>query len=304
MTEITAKLVNELRQRTGAGMMDCKKALVETAGDMENAADKLRLMGLAKAAKKAERTANEGLIRIHKLDDRRGAMLVLNCETDFVSRGEQFTELANGLAHFFATAELPAQCIGAPAAAEHIETVKGMNYKDGATVGDAIAALVGVIGENIQLSQVVVERSTEPYDFLQDYMHGNRVGVLVCLSVGKPETLHNERFLEAAKDLAMQVAAGVPQVALSVDRDGVDPAAVEHEKAILIEQAKAEGKSQEIAEKMVMGRLGKFFAEVVLLEQPFVKDDKITVKAMLEEVGTELGDTLHVARFHRFQLGQ
>jgi elongation factor Ts len=303
MAEITAKHVNELRQRTGAGMMDCKKALVETEGDMEAASDKLRLMGLAKAAKKAERTANEGLIRIHKLDDRRGAMLVLNCETDFVARNEQFIELANGLAQHFATAELPPQCFGAAASKEHLEMIKSMSYKDGASVGDAIASLVGVIGENIQLNQVVVERSTEPGDLLQEYMHGNRVGVLVCLSVGKPETLGSARFREVAKDVAMQVAAGVPQVPLGVDRDGVPPEMIEHEKALLIEQAKAEGKPQEIAEKMVMGRLGKFFAEVCLLEQPFIKDDKITVKEMLEQAGKELGDTIHVARFHRFQLG-
>jgi elongation factor Ts len=303
MAEITAKIVNELRQRTGVGMMDCKKALVETDGDAEAAIDLLRKSGLAKAAKRAGREANEGLIRIFKADDRHGAMLVLNCETDFVSRSEQFQALCDGLVRHFATVELPEECIGAPAAETHLETIRNMHYKDGRSVGDAIAALVGIIGENMQLSHVVVERSAEPGDYIMDYLHGNRVGVLTCLTVGKPATLHNPRFLEVARDVAMQVAAGVPVVARAVDRDGVDPADVEHEKNILIEQAKAEGKPLEIAEKMVTGRLSKFFAEVCLLEQPFIKDEKLTVKAMLEEAGKEVDDTIHVVRFHRFQLG-
>jgi elongation factor Ts len=230
-------------------------------------------------------------------------MLVLNCETDFVARNDKFQALANGLVKYFATVELPAQCIGAPAQPEHISTLLGMHYEDSLTVGEAISGMIAIIGENVQLGQVVVERSTEPNDFLQEYMHGNRVGVLVCLTCGKPETHHNPRFVEAAKDVAMQVAAGMPVVARAVDRDGVDPADVEHEKNILIDQAKAEGKPLEIAEKMVAGRLGKFFAEVCLLEQPFIKDEKLTVKAMLEEVAKEIGDTIHVGKFHRFQLG-
>lgn len=303
MAEITAKLVNELRQRTGVGMMDCKKALVETDGDMDAAVDLLRKSGQAKAAKKAGREANEGLIRIHKVDDRHAAMMVLHSETDFVARNEQFQALANGLVQHFATADLPPQCIGAAAPPEHNETLLAMPYKDGHTVKQAIDALIAIIGENMQLGQVVVERSNELHDYVQDYMHGNRVGVLVCLTVSKPETLSSPRFIEAAKDVAMQVAAAMPVVPRSVDRDGVDPADVEHEKNILIEQAKAEGKPQEIAEKMVAGRLSKFFAEVCLLEQPYIRDEKQTVKAMLEEVSKELGDTVHIARFHRFQLG-
>jgi elongation factor Ts len=303
MAEVTASLVNELRQRTAVGIMDCKKALVECGGDMEAAIDLLRKSGLAKAAKKAGREANEGLIRIHKANARHGAMLVLNCETDFVARNDKFQELANGLVQYFAGVELPPQCIGAAAPPEHISMLLGMHYADSQTVGEVIAGLIAVTGENMQLGQVVVERSAEPGDYLQEYMHGNRVGVLVCLTSGKPETHHNPRFIEAAKDVAMQVAAAMPVAPRAVDRDGVDPADVEHEKNILIDQAKAEGKPQEIAEKMVAGRLSKFFAEVCLLEQPFIKDEKLTVKAMLEGVAQEIGDTIHVARFHRFQLG-
>src|SRR5205814_1800640 len=134
------------------------------------------------------------------------------------------------------------------------------------------------VGENIQLGGVAIERSEDPCDYLADYLHGRRVGVLVCLSTGKPETQGNAKFLEAAKDVAMQVAAGVPTVPVAVDRNSIDPALVEKERVFLIEQAKEQGKSQEIAEKMVEGRLGKFFEEVCLLEQPFIKDDKAKVK--------------------------
>ena len=127
--EIDAKVVNELRQRTGVGMMDCKKALIETGGDMEAAIDRLRTEGLAKAAKKAGRAPNEGLIRIHKVDERHGAMLILNCETDFVARNEQFQALANGLVEFFATAPLPSQCFGGMPPIEHYELINAMPFK-------------------------------------------------------------------------------------------------------------------------------------------------------------------------------
>jgi elongation factor Ts len=302
--EISAKTVMELRQRTGVGMMDCKKALLECNGDMEAAVDWLRAHGLAKAAKKADRAAKDGLIRIHKTGDRAGAMMILNCETDFVSRSDDFQQLANDLVAFFASAELPKECFGAPAPAEHLGKIVDMSYKEGRTIKDFIGDAVGKIGENIQLGQLVVERSGDAGDFLQDYIHGNRVGVLVCLTAGKAETLSSEKFHEVAKDIAMQAAAGVPAVAVAVDRSSVPVEQVEHERNVLLEQAKAEGKKPEIAEKMVEGRLNKFYEEVCLLEQPFIKDDKVKVKDMLAAAGQELGDSLSVARFHRFQLGE
>jgi elongation factor Ts len=294
----------ELRQRTGAGMMDCKHALQEAAGDMEKAADVLRTKGLAKAVKKAGREAKNGLIRIHMADDSHGAMLVLHCETDFVARTDQFQELANGLVVYFATAPLPAQCLGGVPAAEHYENIKAMPFKDGRSVGDSIVDAVAKIGENIFLGQLVVERSEDAGDFLQDYIHGNRFGVLVCLTTGKKETHATARFREVAKDLAMQVATGIPAVAVAVDRSGVPAEQVAHERQVLLEQAQAEGKKPEIAEKMVEGRLSKFYEEVCLLEQPYMKDDKIKVKEMLAAAESELGDKITVARFHRFQLGE
>jgi len=303
MAEITAKMVMDLRKATGLGMMECKKALTESDGDLDAAVEWLRKKGLAKAAKKAGREAKEGLIRIHKTNHRHGAMLVINCETDFVSRNDDFQALVADLAAFFATAEVPPQCVGAPASSEHIEEqIKGMAYK-GHTVGEEITAAVAKIGENIQLGNIVLERSEDAGDFLQEYLHGNRVGVLVCLTTGKPETHQDERFVELAKDLAMQVAAAMPRAAEAVDRDGLDPAVVAKEKEILTEQAIAEGKPAEIAEKMVMGRINKFFGEVCLVDQPYIRDDKKQVKEIVKAVEQELGDTVKIARFHRFELG-
>jgi len=303
MSEVSAKDVMELRRMSGAGMMDCKKALAESGGDMDAAKDWLRSHGLAKAAKKAGREANEGLIRIHKTDDRHGVMLLVNCETDFVARTDDFKNAVDGLAQFFSTANFPSGCLGAEATPEHIEgEILKMKY-DGGTVQDTITNLIANLGENMALGRIVAERSADAEDFLQEYMHGNRVGVLVCLTTGKPETHANPKFVELAKDIAMQVAAAMPQVPQAVSRDSLDPAAVEHEKKVLTEQAMQEGKPAEIAEKMVMGRINKFFGEVCLLEQPFIKDDKQKVGEIVKAVAGEIGDTVSVARFHRFQLG-
>jgi len=304
MAEITAKQVMALRERTGVGMMDCKKALIECNGDEEAAIDWLRQKGLAKAAAKAERAANEGVIRIIRNDDRHGSMLLLNCETDFVARNDDFKGLVDSLALHLATAPVPAGSQGiSNTLEEHLELFRSLDF-NGRTVAEAITETVARTGENIQLGAVAIERSNDPQDFLQDYLHGNRVGVLACLTTGKPETHGSPAFQLLAKDIAMQIAAGVPQVPVAVGRDGVDQALVERERHVLIEQAKGEGKPQEIAEKMVTGRLNKFFAEVALLEQPFIKDDKITVADHIKNVEKELGDTVSVARFHRFQLGE
>jgi len=204
---------------------------------------------------------------------------------------------------FFMNADVPQSCLGQAASSEHLDNeIKAMPYKDH-TIGEELTAAVAKIGENIQLGGLVLERSDDGNDYLQDYKHGNRVGVLVCLTTGKPETHQHERFVELAKDIAMQAAAAMPRVAEAVDRDGLDQAIVDKEKEILTEQAMAEGKPAEIAEKMVMGRINKFFGEVCLIEQPFIKDDKKKVKDIIKEVEKELGDTIKIARFHRFQLG-
>lgn len=303
MAEITAKMAMELRERTGAGIMDCKKALIENDGDMEKAIDWLREKGLAKAAKKADRAANEGLIRIHKDDARHGSMLLINCETDFVANTDDFKGLIDRLAEYLVAADVPGGSLGVSSKLdEHLEVFRSLDW-EGRTISEAITETVARVGENIQLGAVAIERSEDASDYLQDYLHGKRVGVLVCLSTGKPETHSNPAFVELAKDIAMQVAAGVPTIPVAVDRNGVDSESVERERAVLIEQAKAEGKSQEIAEKMVEGRLNKFYAEVVLLEQPYIKDDKLKLSDYIKSVEKELGDSVSVARFHRFQIG-
>lgn len=302
MADITMELIQELRRRTGVGMMDCKKALVETSGDLEKAIDFLREKGLAKAAAKAERTASEGLIRIRKTDERHGSMVLLNCETDFVANTDDFKGLIDSLAQHLAASEVPAGCLGGVAMGEHLDVVRSMDMQ-GRTISESITEAVAKMGENIQLGAVVVERSEDPRDYLQDYLHGKRVGVLACLSTGKPETHCSAAFQALAKDIAMQIAAAVPVAPVAVRREDVSAELVERERHVLIEQAKAEGKPQEIAEKMVQGRLNKFFAEVALLEQPFIKDDKTSVGDYIKGVEKELGDSVAVARFHRFQLG-
>jgi elongation factor Ts len=174
MADITASMVSELRQRTGAGMMDCKKALVAHEGDMDKAAEELRKVGLAKAAGKADRLAKDGLIRIARTDDRHGALVVVNCETDFVARNEQFQELADGLAQFFASTAVDAGLQGQSLRGEALEPAKSLPFKDGETVGEALVSAVAVIRENIQLGALAIERSDNANDFLQDYLHGNR----------------------------------------------------------------------------------------------------------------------------------
>ena len=312
MAEIKAKDVMELRKATGLGMMECKKALVEADGDFDAAIELLRKKGLAKAAKRAEREANEGIIKIVKTDDRHGVMLVLNSETDFVSRSDDFKAAVDELANHFASAEAPAECLGASASHEHIENaIAKMPYK-GSTVGEELTQLSAKTGEKVQLGHIVLERSDDTGDYLQEYLHGNRVGVIVCLTTGKPETHANEKFQEVAKDIAMQAAAGMPRVAEAVSREDLDPEVIAKEKAILIEQAQTQAqesggkhKPADVIEKMVTGRMGKlFFGEVCLLEQPFIKDDKQTVKDVIAAAEKELGDTIKVVRFHRFQLGE
>jgi elongation factor Ts len=311
MADITASMVSELRQRTGAGMMDCKKALVAHEGDMDKAAEELRKMGAAKADKKADRLAKDGLIRIHKTDDRHGAMLVLNCETDFVAKGDKFQALANDLVQYFTTSDLGSVKTGESLKGEGAAPAAELPYKDGQTVGEAIRGLIAVIGENMQLSALAVERSENANDYLQDYLHGNRVGVLVCLTTGKPETHNAPAFREVAKDIAMQVATGMPAVAIAVNRDAIDPAVIEKERAFLLEQALSEtpggpnfkGDPQEIAEKKVSGRMNKFFEEVSLLDQPYIRDEKSRIADVIKKAEQEVGDTITVARFHRFELG-
>lgn len=254
---VTAAQVKELRERTGAGMMECKKALVETNGDMEQAVDQLRKSGLAQADKKAGRVAAEGKIALAVSDDGKSAVMVeVNCETDFVAKDENFNQFADAVAAN-ALASAPAD----------LDALMQTRIGD-ATVEDARQSLVAKIGENIQVRRY--ERKATS-GVLGSYVHGGKIGVLVDLSEGSEDL---------AKDLAMHVAALNPGF---VSEDDVPAEVIAKEKEILVAQAQDSGKPADIIEKMVSGRLRKQLAEITLLGQPFVKDGDLTVAKLLEQ---------------------
>ncbi len=288
MAEITAQSVKELREMTGAGMMECKKALTEAEGDIEKAVDVLRTRGLAAAAKKAGRATNEGLVVAKVADDALSAVLVeVNCETDFVSRNEVFAALVDKVA----TAALA----GNPADLEAL----GALSSEGSTVSEIITEGIHTIGENMQISRFV--RLSAEKGAFSSYIHGGgRLGILVQFAFDKPETAQAETFQAVAKDIAMQVAASNPG---AVSRDSFDQAVIDKEIEIYKAQAAESGKPENIQEKMAEGRLEKFFKENALVEQVFIKDPETTVRKVLEAASKELGDTLSVVGFERFGLG-
>lgn len=254
-------------------MMECKKALVEVNGDLDAAADNMRKAGLAKADKKSGRIAAEGRVVIEVSEGGRSAAIVeVNSETDFVSGGDDFANFAQGIAATV-LASRPAD----------LEALNATAMADGQSVEDARRALIAKIGENIQVRRFSVIESP---DVLGAYSHGARIGVLVCMKGGSEEL---------ARDVAMHVAASRPQYALESE---VPAEQVAHEKEILMGQARQEGKPEEIVEKMVVGRLKKFFAEITLVGQPFVKDPDITVGKLLKDNKAE------VVSFLRFEVGE
>jgi elongation factor Ts len=266
---ISASAIKELREKTGAGMMDCKTALTECDGDFEGAVDWLRKKGLSAAAKKSGRTASEGLVAV-AVDGGKGAVVEVNSETDFVAKNEQFQGLVKNIASV------------ALEAGADVEQLKAAAYPGtGRTVGDEVAELVGVIGENMQL-----RRAQEiSGDVIVSYIHNSiadnlgKIGVLVALKGDAAKAQ------EIGKQVAMHVAALKPE---SLNVEGLDQALVERERAVLTEQARASGKPDNVIEKMIEGRIRKFYAEVVLLEQPFVIDGKTPVKDALKEAGVEV----------------
>jgi elongation factor Ts len=288
MAEITAALVKELREKTGAGMLDCKKALTETAGAIEAAVDWLRKKGLAAAAKKAGRVAADGLVGVAAAGPR-GALVEVNAETDFVARNEQFQGFVRAVAGV------------ALAGTAELEAVKGARHPEGGTVAERLTALVATIGENMTLRRtagLAVGRGV-----VASYMHNaaapglGKIGVLVAL-----ESEGDTAKLEAlGKQLAMHVAAANPA---ALDIASVDPAQLEREKAILREQAAASGKAPEMVERMVAGRLRKFYEESVLAEQVFVVEGESRVKDVVAKAAKELGKPVTLAGFRRFALGE
>jgi elongation factor Ts len=282
MAEITAALVKDLRETTGAGMMDCKKALVESDGDIQGAIDWLRKKGLSAAAKKSGRVASEGLVGV-ALAPGKVAMVEINAETDFVARNEAFQGFVETVAGIALTT------------GEDVETLKAAAYPGtGRTVSEELVHLVATIGENMTVRRAAVIEV--PGGVAAAYIHGalkpgvGKIGVIVGLE-GKAD----EAIETLGRQIGMHVAATRPD-ALSIAE--VDPAALEREKTILSDQARASGKPEAIIEKMVEGRIKKFYEDVVLLEQVWVHDGESKVKAVVEKAGAK------ITRFVRFHLGE
>ena len=271
MATITAAMVKELREKTGAGMMDCKKALTATEGDAEKAVDWLREKGIAKAEKKAGRVAAEGAVAAYvSADAKTGCVVEINCETDFAAGNDQFKELLAKVAeHIVATK---------PATLDALND----SVLDGKKVADLITEATATIGEKISLRRFACY---ETEGRLASYIHmGGKIGVLVNLTGGDEQL---------GKDVAMQIAAAAPK---AIDRNGVDATDIEHEKEVLRKQAEEEGKPAKIIDRMVEGRINKFYKEVCLNEQEFVKDSDKTIADILGDV--------KVTEFTRFQLGE
>jgi elongation factor Ts len=289
MTTITATLVKDLRDKTGAGMMDCKAALNETKGDMEAAVDWLRAKGLAKAAKKAGRVAAEGLIGL-ATEAKEAALVEVNSETDFVARNDTFQTMASGIAK------------AALAAKGDIDKLAKAKFPGGgASVADTIKEMIGTIGENMTLRRTAYLAAKN--GAVASYMHNamapglGKIGVIVALeSTGDAEQLKS-----FGKQIAMHIAAANPQ---AIDIDSLDKALIERERAVLTEQAKESGKPAPVIEKMVEGRIRKFYEEVVLLAQAFVHDPDTTVAKALADAEKAAGAPIKITGFYRFALGE
>lgn len=287
MAEIKASLIKELRTVTGAGMMDCKKALIETEGDFEEAKDFLRKKGLAAAAKKAGRTAAEGLVAV-KVNGTEAAVIELNSETDFVSKNENFQAIA---------ADIAEQAIATDGS---LEAVKSASYKDG-TIDSEVQGLVGSIGENLTLRRTA--KLSVDNGIVATYVHNKvaeglgKIGVLVAIESDADAA----KLEQLGTELAMHVAAICPE---SLNRSDLPQDLVDRERKIFSEQALASGKPESIIEKMVEGRINKYYGEVVFLEQPFVIDGKTKVADVIDAKAKELGAKIEVKSFIRFTLGE
>ncbi len=281
----TAQDVKTLREMTNCGMMDCKKALTETNGDMDKAVEFLREKGLATAAKKAGRIAAEGLVTAMVFDNV-GVVVEINTETDFVAKNVDFQKFVADVAECIAKAN-PAD----------VEALKETKLYGDQTVGEALTEKIATIGENMNL------RRFERYEGVNEaYIHGGgRIGVLVNFKLGDESKASDPAFKAAAKDVAMQIAAVMPKY---VKSDEVPAEEVEKEKEILKAQALNEGKPEAIVDKMVVGRIQKFFKEICLVEQPYVKDGDLTVAKFLKNVANEIGTDIEIVKFARLEKGE
>ena len=287
MADITAALVKELRELTGAGMMDCKKALKENSGDIESSVDWLRSQGLSAAAKKSGRAASEGLVAVTVVDDK-GAIIELNSETDFVARNEVFQSVAETI------------CGIAIEKNGDLEAIKNANYPGGGSVTDQLTHQIATIGENMNLRRSCVLKVDT--GIICSYIHNavkpdlGKIGVLVALE----STAGAQQLETLGKQISMHVAAANP---LAMSRSDINEADLNRERTILAEQAKDSGKPPEIIEKMVEGRLSKYYSEVCLLEQKFVIDPDVSVQKAISSFSKEVGAEIVLKDFVRFGLG-
>ncbi|WP_016769846.1 translation elongation factor Ts [Rickettsia sibirica] len=285
---ISAAAVKELREKTGAGMMDCKKALIETSGNFEEAIDFLRKKGLAAAAKKAGRIASEGLTAA-KVDGLTGVVIEVNSETDFVARNEQFQDLVKDIANLAVIAKT-------------IDTLKTFKMQSGKSVEEEIIENISTIGENLTLRRMDILEISE--GAIGSYVHNEVVPNLgkISVLVGLASNAKDKAKLEAlAKQIAVHVAGNNPQ---SIDDSSLDQALVERERKVFFEKSKEEGKPDNIIAKMVEGRIRKFFSEVVLLQQNFLFEPKLTVAEVIKNAEKELGAEIKIAKFIRYELGE
>jgi elongation factor Ts len=285
---ITASQVKELREKTGVGMMDAKKALVENGGDMDASVDWLRTKGMAKAAKKAGRTAAEGLVAIAtSTAGTTGAVVEINSETDFVARNEKFQAFASKIA------ELSVDVDG-------VDALAGADYADGKNVADTLTSMIATIGEHMQIRRM--EKLSVTNGYVASYVHNalsaglGKIGVLVALE-SEGDT---EKLASLGKQIAMHVAAANPEF---LDVDSVDPEIAEREKAVLMDQAAESGKPKEIIEKMIEGRMRKYFEEICLVEQKFVIDGETRIADVIKGAEKDIGASVKLTGYLRFVLG-
>ena len=289
MAEITAAAVKELRDRSGAGMMDCKKALTEANGDLEAATDWLRAKGLAAAQKKSSRTAAEGLVGV-AVEGTKGVAVEVNSETDFVAKNEQFQD-------FVRTATQVALNVDG----DDVEALKAASYPGGSTVGEKLTDNVATIGENQQIRRIKSVAVSE--GVVVPYMHNaaapnlGKIGVLVALESSAP----TEKLEELGRQLAMHIAAAFPQ---ALNADGLDAELIERERSIAKEKAAESGKPENVQEKMVEGAVAKFAKENALLSQVFVMDNKTPIEQVVAQAGKDAGKPIVLKDYVRFQLGE
>ncbi len=281
-------LVKQLRDKTCAGMMDCRKALMETGGDLEKAIDWLRAKGLSSAAKKAGRTAAEGITAV-KVKDKVGVIIEVNSETDFVARNEKFQQLVNDITEIAFSVQ-------------DLESLKSAKTQSGKTVDAEILENVAIIGENLKLRRMDLLTVSE--GVVVSYVHNlvtqdqGRISVLLALESAVKD---KSKLAEIGRKIAIHIAANNP---CSIDASSLDPALIERERNIFIEQSQNSGKPSNIIEQMVEGRIRKFFAEVVLLQQNFLFDNNFTIAKVIETAEKELGTTIKITKFIRYELGE